>query len=94
MVLTVFACDPFHFFAMTSGMLDSVPVFLSRIAAAGLSDVLIERMTAQGIDTLAKLAFLSPVAANSGDDTQLMTELSDCLCFDEHIPMDAVTKSI
>ena len=79
---------------MTSGMLDSVPVFLSRIAAAGLSEALIERMTASGIDTLAKLAFLSPVAANTGDDTQLMTELSDCLGFDEHNPMDAVTKSI
>ena len=75
-------------------MLDSKPVFLARIRSAGLSEDAQDRIVRGGVDTLAKLAFLATVSPASGDDSNLFTELSQLMGYDEHAPMDSVTKSI
>ena len=79
---------------MTSGMLDSKPVFLARIQAAGLSDDAQQRLIDGGIDTLAKLAFIAPVSPTSGDDTILITELCAVMTYSDATPMPTITKSI
>ena len=79
---------------MTSGMLDSKPVFVARIKSAGLSTEAQERLLNGGIDTLAKLAFLATVSPSSGDDTNLIRELSEVMGYTEDNPIDVLTKSI
>ena len=54
---------------MTSGMIDSKPVFLARLHSASLPQEAIDRLINGGLDTLAKLAFLAPVSPTSGEDT-------------------------
>jgi hypothetical protein len=75
-------------------MLDSKPVFLARIRAAGLSEDAQDRLIHGGVDTLAKLAFLATVSPASGDDTKLFTELSELMNYTEAAPMNSLTKSI
>ena len=79
---------------MTSGMLDSKPVFVARIKSAGLSTEAQERLLNGGVDTLAKLAFLATVSPASGDDTNLIRELSEVMGYTEDNPIDVLTKSI
>lgn len=79
---------------MTSGMIDSKPVFLNRLNSAGLDPEPTARLVAAGVDTLAKLAYLAPVSPASGDDTALMTVLEQIMNYTEDQPMPALTKAV
>ena len=64
-------------------MLDSQPVFESRLIAAGLDPVLVGRLVTAGLKTLAQLAFLTSCQPGQGDDKDLMTELSKLLGYND-----------
>jgi hypothetical protein len=78
---------------MTSGMLDSKPVFLSRLESSGLEEDAVQRLIAGGLDTLAKLAYLAPVSPSSGDDRALMEALKAVMQYDEATPMPVMVQS-
>ena len=80
---------------MTSGMIDSVPVFLARTQSAGLSEDARARLHAGGLDTLAKLAFLAPVSPSSGDDSALITALKTVMAYDDASdPMPPLVQAV
>ena len=79
---------------MTSGMIDSKPVFLARLHSASLPQEAIDRLINGGLDTLAKLAFLAPVSPTSGEDTMLMRTLSDVMLYSADNAMPVLVASI
>ena len=60
-------------------MLDSVPVFRSRMAAAGVKQDFIDLFVAKGIDTLARLAYSSAAQPGTGDETQFIAVVAAAL---------------
>jgi hypothetical protein len=78
---------------MTSGMIDSKPVFLARLASAGLEEDAVQRLLTGGLDTLAKLAYLAPVSPASGDDKALMDALRTVMNYDQDNPMPVMVQS-
>lgn len=63
-------------------MLDSAPVFESRLLAAGVEAAHVALITAAGITSLAKLAFLTSCQPGIGDDKPLLDEVAKILQFD------------
>lgn len=75
-------------------MLDSKPVFEAKLISAGLDDAVQQRLIAGGIDTFAKLAFLAPVAPNTGDDRILIETLSTLMQYTDEDPMPPLVKAV
>ena len=76
-------------------MLDSTPVFESRLLAAGLDEAHINTLVSKKINSLAKLAFMTNCQPGVGDDKELIAAISVLLLFDQQNPMPAdVSASI
>ncbi|CAE7749479.1 unnamed protein product [Symbiodinium sp. CCMP2592] len=58
---------------------ESEPVFASRCLKVGLAEADIAKLKAQGITTLAKVAFCCSYTPGSGDDAELIRALKDAL---------------
>ena len=63
-------------------MLDSLPVFEARLAAAGLEEIHIRELVDARIDSLAKLAFMTNCQPGVGDDKELLDKLGTILKYD------------
>lgn len=56
-------------------MIDSVPVFETRLAAVGVSPVYIAKLKSKKVDTLAKLAYISASQPGTGDESAFLEAL-------------------
>ena len=79
---------------MTSSMLESQPVFESRLRTVGLPDNLIQRLTAAGINSMGSLAFICTATPGQGDDSSLFEALDPVMGFDADNMMPAAIKSM
>jgi len=62
-----------------SSFSESEPVFAARCLKVGLAEADITKLKAQGITTLAKVAFCCSYTPGSGDDAELIRALKDAL---------------
>ena len=74
-------------------MLDSLPVFESRLQSAGLEDVHIRGLVSAKIDSLAKLAFMTSCQPGVGDDKELLDAIGAILKFSSGDPMPATVSA-
>ena len=58
---------------------ESTPVFEARASRAGFSQDEIDKLKAKGVDTLAKVAFVSSYAPGASSDADLIKELDGAL---------------
>ena len=76
-------------------MLDSQPVFESRLKATGVGEAHIQELIDAGITSLGTLAFLTNCQPGIGDDKPLIDEIAKILKFNQSNPMPlAVASSI
>jgi len=64
-------------------MLDSEPVFTARLHTVGLPKNLSDTLVANGINTMAKLAYLAPVQPGTGDDSKFFEALTPLMGFND-----------
>ena len=72
---------------MSNGMLDSGAVFAARLKAVGIPQVHIDKLVQDGIDTMAKMAFLVSCQPGLGEDTPFVEAVTNILGFTEASPM-------
>ena len=72
-----------------SSMLESTAVFTARMTSVGIPDPDAERLVRNGIDNMAKFAYMSSCQPGVGDDAPLFKLLADMLGYDDATPMPA-----
>ena len=74
---------------MSVGALDSKAVFSARMKAVDIPDTVVQMLSDGGVDTMAKLAFLTGCQPGVGDDTPFVSAISRLLGYDDSNPIPA-----
>lgn len=74
---------------MSFGALDSKAVFAARLKAIDIPNAAIQTLQTAGIDTMAKLAFLSSCQPGVGDDSPFVKALAAALGYDDYTAIPA-----
>ena len=74
---------------MSFGALDSKAVFAARLKAIDIPNAAIQTLQTAGIDTMAKLAFLSSCQPGVGDDSPFVKALAAALGYDDYTTIPA-----
>jgi hypothetical protein len=72
---------------MSGTALDSKPVFEARLRSIDVPNHIFEKLRDEGIDTLAKLAFLTGAQPGASDDDKFVDSISKVLGFDANNPI-------
>ena len=94
LTITVYAIQHLLTITMTSSMLESQPVFESRLRAVGMAENLIKRLTDNGITSMGSLAFICAATPGQGDDSALFTAIEPVMGYDADNAMPTAVKSM